>query len=280
MNNQHQSSTNVIHEDLKFWMNDIIMSRKKQLFCLKTWQAFNIKQFKLVRNFQELLKQIRLKQLIESIKQYKLVTTFQELAQQIKLKHSINHIKDFKIIKKFYNLKVHKLHESSTASRRNWTQRARDFYNNPIINQVDSLSKQQNFRNYETTIQNYFDHKPQLINKINNLKINTGINDLSEINNNNWRNIKLYLTNNTSRGGGNDTIFLQNEATLLRRIFRFVLNINQGYINDYHDLCQNITLLGTHSILVAGIYDTIPCIYCYNHPKIKGLPHCGICKRK
>lgn len=279
MNNQHQSSTNVIHEDLKFWMNDIIMYRKKQLFCLKTWHAFN-KQFKLVRNFQELLKQIRLKQLIESIKQYKLVTTFQELAQQIKLKHSINHIKDFKIIKNFYNLKVHKLHESSTASRQNWTQRARDFYNNPIINQVDSLSKQQNFRNYETTIQNYFDHKPQLINKIYNLKINTGINDLSEINNNNWRNIKLYLTNNTSRGAGNDTIFLQNEATLLRRIFRFVLNINQGYINDYHDLCQNITLLGTHSILVAGIYDTIPCIYCYNHPKIKGLPHCGICKRK
>lgn len=286
MNQQNQKS---IHRELELWMTDIIMSRKKKQIYWKTLKTHNIKQNELAKKFQELAKQIRLKQLIECIKQFKLVKKFQKLAKQIRLKQLIecikqfaNHFTDFKLIKAFDDFKVHSYHESSTAQKQNFTQRASEFYNNPINNQVDSISKKQNFENYKIVTQNYLQGKQQLINKINNLKINTNINinNLSEIDNNNWREIKKYLTRNTSRGAGGDIEFTQNEATVFRRIIRFVLNKHAGYINDYIYLCGNIELLGPHSILVAGIYDTNPCIYCNNHPKIKGLAHCGICKRK
>lgn len=293
MDNQNQPYPENLTLYEQFWMNDIIMSRKKKQIYWKTWKTYNIKQYESAKKFQELVEQIRLKQLIkqliECIKQYELVKKFQELVEKIRLKQLIEHIKQFandftdlKLIKAFDDFKVYKYHESSTAQKQNFTQRAQDFYNNPLNNQVDSISKKQNFKNYKIVIQNYLDRKQQLINKINNLKINPNINinNLSEIDNNNWREIKKYLTDNTSRGAGNNIKFTQNEATVLRRIIRFVLNRADGYINDYIYLSRNIELLGPHSILVAGIYDTNPCIYCNNHLKIKGLAHCGICKRK
>ena len=284
MNQQNQKS---IHRELELWMTDIIMSRKKKQIYWKTLKTHNIKQFKLVKKFQKLAKQIRLKQLIECIKQFKLVKKFQKLAKQIRLKQLIecikqfaNHFTDYKLIKDFKDFNVHTYH-SSGPKKQDFTQRASEFYNNPLDKKVDSISKKQNFKNYETVIDNYIKRgKEQLINKINNLKMNTNINNLSEINVDNLQEIKKYLTRNTSRGGGGDIEFTQNEATVFRRIIRFVLNKDAGGIHDYNDLCRNTKLLGSHSIVVAGIYDTTQCIYCNNHPKFKGLAHCGICKRK